>query len=238
MKIPFPFVFSWNLINIAVHKLVDTAVNICNDFPGITVPLQKKDKLIKTAKRMEREDAMEHSVEENYYWKPSVYLQKTTPETKLSPQVFVWPVSRLVEISSSPLSELKLPFFYNHWRARQLNAVRKKLNEGEQISIFVPRCLWLCPPKNSKVQFSQWEALLSFLLVDHSEKKSQPALLSLELAQGARKTARTRCYWFWSSISLVEKLARDFHPITKRSNCNRLITFDSHLKPLHNNNNK
>lgn len=162
MKIPFPFVFSWNLINIAVHKLVDTAVNICNDFPGITVPLQNKDKLIKTAKRMEREDAMGHSVEENYYWKPSVYLQKTTPETKLSPQVFVWPVSRLVEISSSPLSELKLPFFYNQWR--ELNAVRKKLNEGEQISIFVPRCLWLCPPKNSKVQFSQWEALLSFLL--------------------------------------------------------------------------
>ena len=198
---------------------------------------------------MEREDAMEHSVEENYYWKPSVYLQKTTPETKLSPQVFVWPVSRLVEISSSPLSELKLPFFYNHWRARQLNAVRKKLNEGEQISIFVPRCLRLCPPKNSKVQFSQWEALLSFLLAPCLNKDfrvttrplRKKITTSFAFPGTCPRRAKNRAY----KVLLVLvfnlpgwKTGASFKPITKRSNCIRLITFDSHLKPLHNNNNK
>ena len=49
-------------------------------------------------------------------------------------------------------------------------------------------------------------------------------------AQSADKVAHTRCDWFWSCFSLVEKLTRYFEPITKRSNRNRVVAFDSHLK--------
>ena len=46
----------------------------------------------------------------------------------------------------------------------------------------------------------------------------------------AREKIATRCVWFL--FSLVEKLARHFKPITRRSNHDRVITFDSHLKTV------
>ena len=40
----------------------------------------------------------------------------------------------------------------------------------------------------------------------------------------------TWCDWFWFCLSLVEIWRESFKPITKRSDRNHLITFDSHLK--------
>ena len=46
------------------------------------------------------------------------------------------------------------------------------------------------------------------------------------LLKAREKFLRTRCDWF--CFSLVEKLARDFKPMTKLGN--RVVTFDGHLK--------
>ena len=45
--------------------------------------------------------------------------------------------------------------------------------------------------------------------------------------------ARKSCDLFWFCFSLVETFALGFKPITKRSNRNRVITFDSHRKLLY-----
>ena len=53
---------------------------------------------------------------------------------------------------------------------------------------------------------------------------------SSALPESARKIMRRRCELLWFCCSFVEKVARTFKPMPKRSNRNRAIAFDSHLK--------
>ena len=64
---------------------------------------------------------------------------------------------------------------------------------------------------------------------DRGKQRDEPITIPsnyLKLARSAGKMTRRRWDWFWFCFSLVEKLAR----VTKRSNRNHVITFDSHLK--------
>ena len=54
----------------------------------------------------------------------------------------------------------------------------------------------------------------------------------LQLTRSAGKITRTWCDWFWFWFSLVENWRESFKPSTKRSNCNHVIGFDSHLKTV------
>ena len=63
-----------------------------------------------------------------------------------------------------------------------------------------------------------------------SQQRDAPIRIknNLSFPQSAGKIARERCDWF--CFQLVEKLAKFFQPITKRSNHTCVMTFDRHLK--------
>ena len=72
--------------------------------------------------------------------------------------------------------------------------------------------------------------LTSATNLNRSKQSDEPIrILSdyLEPAHSAGKTTRTKCDWFWFCFSLVENWRETFKPITRRSNRNRVITFDS-----------
>ena len=72
------------------------------------------------------------------------------------------------------------------------------------------------------------------MAVEKSIPKKLPRPITIRasnaLSQSVRKNMRRRCELLWFCFSLVEKVARTVKPMTKRSNRNRAIAFDIHLK--------
>ena len=54
--------------------------------------------------------------------------------------------------------------------------------------------------------------------------------IACDLVKAREKMARTRCDCYWFCISLNENWREILKPITKRSNRNRVITFDRRLE--------